>query len=186
MPSQAEGLALCQYARASIRAALGGPGAVPPQNPAFDKDGACFVTLYRDGELHGCIGSLEAHKPLLADVAENAVAAALRDPRAMPIGLGDELQFRVEVSLLSPLVRLPVKSRAEAIAALRPHKDGVLLRYHGRRGTFLPQVWDELPEPREFWRHLLRKAGLPTDFDSPELEVYRYTVDKWIEEPTTP
>ncbi|HNF99495.1 MAG TPA: AMMECR1 domain-containing protein, partial [Pseudomonadota bacterium] len=71
MPSQAEGLALCQYARASIRAALGGPGAVPPQNPAFDKDGACFVTLYRDGELHGCIGSLEAHQPLLADVAEN-------------------------------------------------------------------------------------------------------------------
>ncbi len=186
MLSQAEGQALCRFARASIRAALGGSDAVPPEGSAFAIDGACFVTLYRDGELHGCIGSLEAHQPLLTDVADNAVSAALRDPRATPISLGDEQQFRVEVSLLSPLERLPVKSRAEALAALRPKKDGVLLRYHGRRGTFLPQVWDELSEPREFWRQLLRKAGLPSDLDSPELEVYRYTVDKWIEEPKAP
>jgi len=75
------------------------------------------------------------------------------------------------------------KSRAEAIAALRPGVDGVLLRYHGRRGTFLPQVWDELPERHEFYRHLLRKAGLPPELDSAELEVYRYTVDKWKQEP---
>ena len=87
------------------------------------------------------------------------------------------------MSLLSPLSRLPVKTRAEAISALRPGLDGVVLRYHGRRGTFLPQVWEELPEPHEFWRQLLRKAGLPTDLDSPELEVYRYTVAKWREEP---
>jgi AmmeMemoRadiSam system protein A len=186
MLNQADGLALCRYARACIRTALGGPPARPPDGSQFHFDGACFVTLYRGEELHGCIGSLEAHQPLLTDVADNSVSAALRDPRNTPLDLGDEQTLRVEVSLLSPLTRLAVRSRAEAIAALRPGKDGVVLRYHGRRGTFLPQVWEELPEPPEFWRHLLRKAGLPTDFDSPELEVYRYTVDKWIEEPQSP
>ena len=183
MLSDADGLALCRYARACIAAALGGPPAKPPTSAAFAFDGACFVTLYRGDELHGCIGSLEAHQPLLRDVADNAVSAALRDPRATTLELGDEQQLRVEVSLLSPLSRLPVKSRAEAISALRPGLDGVVLRYHGRRGTFLPQVWEELPEPHEFWRQLLRKAGLPADLDSPELEVYRYTVAKSHEEP---
>ncbi len=101
MLSDADGLALCRYARACIAAALGGPPAKPPTSAAFAFDGACFVTLYRGDELHGCIGSLEAHQPLLRDVADNAVSAALRDPRATPIVLGDEQQLRVEVSLLS-------------------------------------------------------------------------------------
>lgn len=186
MLSQADGQALCRYARAAIAAALGGQPAVPPPGPAFQFDAACFVTLYRGDKLHGCIGSLEAHRPLLEDVADNAVSAALRDPRNTPLALGEEQALRVEVSLLSPLSRLPVHSRAEAIAALRPGIDGVVLRYQGRRGTFLPQVWSELPNPHEFWQQLLRKAGLPADFDQPELHVYRYTVEKWIEEPCRP
>lgn len=168
MLSPADGQALCRYARAAIAAALGGQPAVPPPGPAYQYDAACFVTLYRGDKLHGCIGSLEAHRPLLEDVADNAVSAALRDPRN------------------TPLTRLPVHSRAEAIAALRPGIDGVVLRYQGRRGTFLPQVWSELPNPHEFWQQLLRKAGLPADFDRPELHVYRYTVEKWIEEPSRP
>lgn len=178
-----EGQLLCTYARQCIAEALGGPPAQPPTSDTLQFEGATFVTLYRSDVLHGCIGSLEAHQPLLQDVADNAVSAALRDPRATPLRIGDEQALRVEVSLLSPLQRLPVKSRAEAIAALRPGVDGVLLRYHGRRGTFLPQVWDELPERHEFYRHLLRKAGLPPELDSAELEVYRYTVDKWKQEP---
>jgi len=179
-----EGQRLCTYARQCIAAALGGPSAQPPSLATLSIDGACFVTLYSGDVLHGCIGSLEAHQSLLQDVAENAVSAALRDPRATPLRLGDEQALRVEVSLLSPLQRLQVNSRAETIAALRPGTDGVLLRYHGRRGTFLPQVWDELPDRHEFYRHLLRKAGLPSDLDSPEVEVYRYTVEKWHQEPT--
>lgn len=178
-----EGRSLCLYARQCIGEALGGPSAQPPTSDTLPFEGATFVTLYRGDVLHGCIGSLEAHQPLLQDVADNAVAAALRDPRATSLRLGDEQALRVEVSLLSPLERLPVKTRAEAIAALRPGIDGVLLRYHGRRGTFLPQVWDELPDRHEFYRHLLRKAGLPLDLDSPDLEVYRYTVEKWTQEP---
>lgn len=186
MLTETEGQTLCSFARAVIAEKLGGPAATSPTAEAFLQPGACFVTLFRGGGLHGCIGSLEAFRPLWLDVSDNACSAAFRDPRATALALGDEQQLAVEVSVLSPLQRLTVTNRAEALAAITPHKDGVLLRYLGQRGTFLPQVWDDLPEPTDFWRHLLHKAGLPADFDHPGLQVYRYTVAKWRQGPRVP
>jgi len=178
------GRELLTIARAAIRAALGGPQ-IPtkPQHAELLRDGATFVTLYRDrgNVLHGCIGSLEAHAPLFEDVARNAVSAALRDPRAVPITLADVDTLSVEISVLSPLERLPVTDEASALTTIRPHLDGVLLRHGHRQGTFLPQVWSSLPDPREFLAELRLKARLPADFWSPDLEVYRYGVQKLVE-----
>ena len=181
MPSQAEGLALCQYARASIRAALGGPDAVPPQNPAFDKDGACFVTLYRDGELHGCIGSF-ARLPLVETLPRSAVSAAFEDPRATPLSFRDLDDLDLEISMLSSATPIAFSSEEEARDALRPAIDGVILRYHphhgtARHGLFLPQVWQSLPDPKDFLDELKRKAGLPRTFWAPEITLERFTVE---------
>lgn len=183
--STQDGLTLTATARAAVRAALGAPSAPLPVGAPFDQPGATFVTLYRGGTLHGCIGSLEPHTQLAKDVAHNAVAAALRDPRATPLELEDVDELGVEVSVLSPMERIRCTDEASAIAALRPHQDGVLLRYGRHQGTFLPQVWKSLPEPHDFLSELRQKARLPANFWSPELEVYRYTVQKFIEPPQT-
>lgn len=178
------GRELTKQARAAVRAALGGPkAATAPQHAELSRQGASFVTLYRDEVLHGCIGSLEAHAPLFEDVARNAVSAALRDPRAVPLALPDAESLTVEVSVLSPLERLPCTDEESALALLRPNQDGVLLRLGHRQGTFLPQVWSSLPDPRQFLAELRLKARLPADFWSPELEVYRYSVQKFAEKP---
>lgn len=179
--SDDHGRALVRFARAAIGEALGGPAAVPPDGPWSREPGASFVTLRRHGELHGCIGSVEARRRLVDDVAQNAVAAALRDPRGRPIGLRDVADLTVELSLLSPLERIPFTDEASAERALVPDVDGVVLRWHGRQGTFLPQVWADLSDPHEFMAHLKHKAGLPADFWAPGVELYRYRVDKWID-----
>jgi AmmeMemoRadiSam system protein A len=184
-----QGQALCRWARASIAFALGAPPAVPPPAELPGQRGASFVTLRwaraagsgaetPESELQGCIGTLEAHRSLADDVAKNAVAAALRDPRGRPLRLADLEALDVEVSVLGPLVLLPVRSEEEALAALRPGS-GAVLRCGARRGTFLPQVWESLPEPREFLRQLKRKAGLPALGWEPSYELFGYTVQKW-------
>lgn len=184
--TQAQGLALCRFARASIDTALGGPRQEPTLGDWAQQPGACFVTLHwatesdgAEGELQGCIGSLEAHRSLAADVADNAVAAALRDSRGRKLQRSDLARLDVEVSVLSPLVRVPVVSEADAVAALRPHIDGVVLRGGGRRGTFLPQVWESFHDPAEFLLQLKRKAGLPMRGWESSYELFRYTVQKW-------
>ncbi len=181
--SAEDGEILTVLARGAIREALGGPPAAPPTHAPFDRHGATFVTLYRGEVLHGCIGSLEPHLPLSQDVASNAVAAALRDPRAVPLRLRDVESLTVEVSVLSPLERLNVKNRAATIAALRPHHDGVLLRRGRNQGTFLPQVWSSIPDPQEFLTELRSKARLPEGGWEPDLEVYRYSVKKFVNRP---
>lgn len=192
--TEAQGLALCRFARASIAAALGGPQAEPLLAEWAGRPGACFVTLrwslpsasaaessalVREAALQGCIGSLEAHRSLQNDVAENAVAAALRDPRGRTLRRTDLGQLDVEVSVLSALTPLPVDNESAAIAALRPHTDGVVLRSGSRRGTFLPQVWESFPAPGEFLLQLKRKAGLPLHGWEPSYQLFRYTVQKW-------
>jgi AmmeMemoRadiSam system protein B/AmmeMemoRadiSam system protein A len=178
---------LLGIARAAFEQALGVPGVRPePPSPGEEwlrAPGAAFVTLRRrgDGELHGCIGSLSPHRSLYEDVCDNAVAAALRDPRAPEIGPDDARRLWVEVSVLSPLERVPVRSRDELLAAMAPGEHGWVLAHGGRRGTFLPQVWKSLPDPRRFLHELERKAGLPHGFWSPELEVYRYRVEEHAE-----
>lgn len=143
--------------------------------------GASFVTLTQRGCLRGCIGSLEAHRALCTDVRANAVAAALRDPRFPPLAAAELRLTRVEVSLLSATESLAFGSEADALAQLRPGVDGLLLEYGALRSTFLPQVWDQLPGPKDFLSQLKRKAGLPGDFWHERLRLQRYTVDKFQE-----
>lgn len=140
---------------------------------------ATFVTLRIAGELRGCIGTIEAHRALGDDVAHNAHAAAYRDARFPPLDRGERAGLQVEVSILSPRLPLPVASEDEALARLRPGVDGVVLEFQEFRATFLPQVWDNLPDPFAFLVELRRKARLPARFWHPELKLSRYTVEKY-------
>ncbi len=160
-----------------------GLSANPPDAsaPWLQAPGATFVTLTRDGRLRGCIGSLEAQRPLWQDVCANAVHAALHDPRFPPLTAEEPPATRIEVSLLSPQTPLRFSSEAEALAQLRPGVDGVALEYGRHRGTFLPQVWEQLPTREEFLAHLKRKAGLPARFWAADIRLSRYTVEKWKE-----
>ncbi|MBI3432856.1 MAG: AmmeMemoRadiSam system protein B [Hydrogenophilales bacterium] len=176
-----KGTSLLKLARAEIARQFWEDMAEPPVRSWMAEPGASFVTLIRQGDLRGCIGSLEAHRPLGLDVRKNAVAAAFRDPRFMPLARKEFEDVRVEVSVLSPHEPLVVGSEKDALDALRPGIDGVVFEYGHFRSTFLPQVWEQLPDPAEFLAHLKRKAGLPMDFWADAVRLSRYTVDKWRE-----
>lgn len=150
--------------------------------PELKAPGATFVTLMRRGALRGCIGTLVAYRPLLEDVRENARRAAFNDPRFLPVAADELPTLKVEVSLLTPPTPLSFESEAEALTLLRPNIDGVVLNVRGRRATFLPQVWEDLPSPADFLSHLKQKAGLPPDFWDDDLELECYQVTKWKEE----
>jgi AmmeMemoRadiSam system protein A len=177
------GAVLLQAARAEIARALGLEANITfPQDAAWlFALGASFVTLTKAGELRGCIGTLDAHRPLIEDVCKNARAAAFDDPRFAPLRREEFDAVNVEVSLLSAPAPLAVRTEAEALARLRPHIDGVVLQYGRHRATFLPQVWEHLPAPRQFLQQLKRKAGLPVDFWADNLLLSRYAVQKWKE-----
>ena len=158
--------------------------AAPDANTAWEHEwlrqpGASFVTLRIDRELRGCIGSVEARRLLGDDVAHNARAAAYRDPRFPPVSREESVRLQVEVSVLSRREPMRVQSEAQAAAALRPGMDGVFLEFHDLAATFLPQVWEGLPEPLEFLGELRRKAGLPPRFWHPDVRLSRYTVEKF-------
>ena len=181
------GTVLLRLARAAVEERLGPPGTpVPPGDAAvqqrLSEPGATFVTLTQDRRLRGCIGSLMAHRALADDVRANAVSAAMRDPRFHPMTASEWPGTDVEVSLLSTPEPIPVASRDEALTGLRPGADGVILTGAGRRGTFLPQVWDQLPTPDEFLSHLVRKAGLPDGWWGDDVRLERYTVTAWHED----
>lgn len=175
------GDALLVRARNAIAAEFGDPPLPEPNHEALAQPGATFVTLTQQGQLRGCIGSLEAWRPLDADIRANAKAAAFRDPRFNPLSHAELPHTRVEVSLLTPASLLPVADEADALRKMRPGIDGMIFECHGRRGTFLPQVWESLPEPRQFFAHLKQKAGFAPDFWSPDIKLYRYEVQKWKE-----
>ena len=181
MPDSVHGTVLLGIARSAITEALGLPHAPLPQDDWLKQPGAVFVTLTRYGQLRGCIGSLEAHRPLVEDVWHNARAAAFDDPRFMPLQRNELADTRCEVSLLSHAEPIKFRNEADALGQLRPGTDGVIFEYGRHRSTFLPQVWDELPDPRQFMAHLKRKAGLPGDFWSDGIRLSRYTVTKWKE-----
>lgn len=177
----AERRALLDLARASIRHGLTAhrPVAVDPLDypAALREPRAVFVTLNREGQLRGCIGHLQACQPLVQDVAENAYAAAFRDPRFPPLGADELADLEVHISVLSPPEPLAFASQAELLACIRPGVDGLILEDDGHRGTFLPAVWESLPRPADFLRHLKVKAGLPPDYWSDALRVSRYTAE---------
>lgn len=180
-----QGRILLHIARNAICRALRVSRVVMPMDDGhrawLSRPGATFVTLTQYGELRGCIGSLQACDPLIDDVSNNAVSAALHDPRFMPL-MADELDsVSVEVSLLSELQSLKFADEADALAQLRPAIDGVVFEYGPYRSTFLPQVWENLPQPSQFLAKLKSKARLPEDFWDEEIKLSCYTVSKWRE-----
>lgn len=179
------GQLLLQIARAAISNVLGHAVARPELAgqvaDVLQASGASFVTLNQQGQLRGCIGSLQAHRPLIADIQANAIAAALHDPRFAPLTLLELDITTVEVSVLSAMQPLPFASEAEALAQLRPGVDGVVFEFGRYRSTFLPQVWEQLPDAGEFMAHLKHKAGLAPDFWAAEVRLQRYTVSKFKE-----
>jgi uncharacterized protein len=175
---------LLLIARATIARELGRTHASSEDDAWLREPGACFVTLRQGERLRGCIGTLKAHRALLDDVKANARSAAFRDPRFPPLAIEELDRTNVEVSLLSPLERIVSESEAQALAQLRPGVDGVVFEYGYHHSTYLPQVWEDLPDPVEFLATLKQKAGLPPDFWDPDVKLARYTVSKWCEQPS--
>jgi len=175
------GPTLLTLARNAISGRFGLPQLATEDSPELHQPGATFVTLTQRGDLRGCIGSLEAWRPLAQDVQANALAAAFRDPRFEPLTAAELPITRVEVSLLTPTEPMPFTSEADALHQLRPEIDGVIFTAGHRRSTFLPQVWEQLPDPASFMAHLKQKAGLPANYWGPDVRLERYTVKKWKE-----
>lgn len=145
-------------------------------------EGASFVTLTVNDALRGCIGALEAYQPLILDVVEHSAAAAVDDYRFHPVRPQEVPAIEIEISVLSKPVRLMYSGPDELLAKLRPGVDGVIIKDGRRRATFLPQVWDQLPEKEEFLSHLCSKMGAPTGlWKIKNLEVYTYQVEEFHE-----
>jgi AmmeMemoRadiSam system protein A len=144
---------------------------------ALTNQAASFVTLERHGQLRGCIGMLEAKRPLAQDIVENAFAAAFRDPRFPPMSAEEFKDLDLHISILSPAEAIIFNSEQDLIAQLKPGIDGLILQEGYRRGTFLPSVWEQLPNPNQFLRHLKQKAGLPADYWSDKLKAHRYNTE---------
>jgi uncharacterized protein len=153
------------------------PVDVRAHSVALQEPRATFVTLQLDNNLRGCIGTLEATRALVEDVAHNAYAAAFHDPRFMPLTAAEFADLALHISVLSPPEVMRVDSEGELLLQLRAGIDGLILEDGRRRGTFLPSVWESLPEPREFLRRLKLKAGLPENYWSKTITVRRYTAE---------
>lgn len=138
---------------------------------------ATFVTLQKKGQLRGCIGILSAIRPLVEDIAENAFSAAFNDPRFPPLAADEFNELDIHLSILTPAEPMAFSSEQDLISQLQPNIDGLIFQEGSRRGTFLPSVWAQLPEPKQFLRHLKQKAGLSPDYWSNSIKVFRYTTE---------
>lgn len=176
------GKRLIARARAAIEHELG-MGPAPDDDPALAERGASFVTLTRHGRLRGCIGSLKPHRSLADDVAANATAAAFRDPRFAPMGRDEWPEVDIEVSLLGRAEFMDAATEREVLDRLRPGVDGVIFFNGCQQATFLPQVWEQLPDPRQFLAALKQKAGLAPDYWGSSVMIATYPVKKWREPP---
>ena len=177
--SPADRLELLEIARASIYGGIetGYPLAVSTADVSstLRKERASFVTLTRGGVLRGCTGTLEAVRPLAVEVAEAAFRTAFGDPRFPPVVMGELDALEIEVSVLSPLEPIPVADEQALLDELVPGVDGLVIEAVGsQRATFLPKVWDHLPEPARFLAELKRKAGLSADGLPRDFIAYRY------------
>ncbi len=175
------GPVLLALARASIASALGQACFADESAPWLREKAACFVTLKQGDELRGCVGQIEPRHSLLEAVTAAARAAAFEDPRFPALSAGELAITRIEVSQLSALQPMAAFSEAEALRNIRPHVDGLVLESGRHRGTFLPQVWDSAPDARDFLGLLKLKAGLPPDFWSDDIRLYRFQVAKCSE-----
>jgi AmmeMemoRadiSam system protein A len=177
---------LLRIAREAMEYAVKGK-ALPPLDvqtltPLLREVGASFVTLTIQDDLRGCIGALEAYQPLAEDVREHAIAAALQDPRFPPVSESELSRIKLEVSRLTAPQLLEYSSSEELLKKLRPHVDGVIIRDNHRRATFLPQVWEKIPDPAEFLGHLCQKMGVRAGYwREAKLQVYVYQVEEFHE-----
>lgn len=177
---------LLTLARESITRAVGGKPQPEIQLGTFStnlqKVGASFVTLTKNGALRGCIGALEAYQPLVEDVCEHAVAAALEDYRFPSVKSAEVPEIRIEISRLTIPNVLEYSDSADLLQKLCPRVDGVILRDGARRATFLPQVWEQVPDPEEFLSHLCLKMGAGGDlWRQKKLGVQVYQVEEFQE-----
>jgi AmmeMemoRadiSam system protein A len=203
--TRAEKVQLLRLARQGLEAAVlsQAPPALPEPavTPALIRPGCSFVTLTELGELRGCIGGLVAEEPLWRDVQRRAGQAALDDYRFIPVEPAELPHIEIEVSVLSAPVPLAYSTPDDLLAKLRPHVDGVVLRQGPARATFLPQVWEHVPDPQQFLAMLCEKLGARPDawrrehlevetyqveeFREPEFEELRPGLDRPAERPTT-
>lgn len=184
--TQFEKITLLRIARESIEAAV--RNEILPEidlsslPPALQETGASFVTLTIDGRLRGCIGTLEAYQPLAEDVREHAVAAALEDYRFPPLREAELEIVEIEVSRLTPTRNLAYDKPQDLPLLLQPFIDGVVLQDGYHKATFLPQVWEQLPDPEEFLTHLCLKMGVPGNLWKQKiLQVGLYSVEEFRE-----
>lgn len=178
--------ALLTLARQSIEYGLAHGSALdldPVAYPAsLQAQRAAFVTIETRGVLRGCIGHLEAIQPLVRDVAENAFAAAFRDPRFPPLARRELENLAIEISVLTPAEPLSFTSEEELLTLIEPGRDGLILEAGTARGTFLPTVWEGLPHPRDFLRHLKTKAGLSPEYWSEDIRILRYETESFSDQ----
>jgi len=180
-PADADRRALLEIALRSIGNGLdGGPPLVPEADALGERlrrrQGA-FVTLHRQDELRGCVGSMEGEEVLGATVARVAWEAAFADSRFLPLRPDELDSLRIEISVLSPLEEVAAGSLEELGALLRPRVDGLLIETLGHHATFLPAVWDNVSGRDEFLALLWRKAGLPPG--RWPVTAYRYTAEEF-------
>lgn len=147
----------------------------------LQQQGASFVTLNKKGALRGCIGTLQPYQALVSDVGEHARAAAFSDPRFPPVTFDELADIVISISVLGKPRVISFKDEDHLIEQLRPAEDGLILQEGANRGTFLPSVWESLPQPRQFLQQLKRKAGLAPDYWSDSLEVSRYRTQSFSE-----
>ncbi len=174
------GETLIRIAAASIEHGLetGKPGLQGEFHSALAKPGACFVTLKKKGQLRGCIGSLQAHRPLLEDVATNGYSAAFRDHRFGPLKADELADLDLSISVLSDSVPIEFADEADLLAQLRPGIDGLIIQDGGKRALFLPSVWEQLPDKARFMGHLKAKAGMKPDHWSPGFKAWRFVTEE--------
>ena len=175
-----QGEVLLKLARGTLEEAFGGPSFPLPDHGWLFEKRAVFVTLHKDGELRGCIGQLAARYALHEAVRYAATSAAFHDPR-FPAVTRDELgALQIEISVLSPLEAVEARTEEEALERIEAGLHGVVLSHGHRSGVFIPEVWKQLPDKREFLLHLKRKAGLPREW-LPGTRVERFTAQLWSE-----
>ncbi|MCP4077842.1 MAG: AmmeMemoRadiSam system protein A [Gammaproteobacteria bacterium] len=174
---------LLQLARDSISNGLRYSKPLPIKVQDFDNElqqqRACFVTLHKDNQLRGCIGSLEAQRPLVLDVCENAYSAAFRDPRFNPLQDEEFNQLTLSISVLTPSTAVEFESEQDLLEKIQPGIDGLILEEGYHRGTFLPSVWEQLPNPADFLQHLKIKAGLSANYWSESIRISRYETESF-------
>ena len=180
---------LIALAKAAILVALNQPEhfdleAALKQYPQLKEKGASFLTLTTEPneQLRGCIGSLEAYQPLYKDIISNAQSAAMRDPRFNALTPEELDRIKIEVSLLSPPQKVSYEDIADLKSKITPYEDGIVLKLGGHQATYLPQVWEQLPQFESFFSSLCQKAGLNGNCLSQHPEISRYHVKKYKEQ----